>query len=484
MSTRSKKIPYITAASAGAGIGWLPSAGGGLAHIWNLGDKKPLREFQTHKRTVSHICFHDPEGRRVATVSWDGTARVWDVEEKPEVEKESYHFVPGPMSRACFSPDGHELATNQWDGVVHLWTLVKSPRAKGQEDTTTVLQTPGIPQMFATFSPDGDQIAIVGFDKKIRLYSVRLDESRVKLDLLLEKDSLHDGPLYCVAFDPSRTGRLATASYDRTGRLWFLDGNRLDERACLKGHKAQIYEIAFSPREEVVATASVDGTVRFWNLSGKETACFQGVGQVYSAKFHPKENVVASAWGDGFIRLIDLSGKLIGEYRTPGSSSPAFCVDFSDDGRFLGAVFGNGTACAWECCDSPDTWLASEPRRPPFQAHEGLAIGIAFSPSPPGSEPWFATSSGDGLVRLWSLNGRKLAEFKQHESFVRGIDFHPNPADLRLLTASVDGTVKLLKIDHGIESLQDLHRQARKWLGDRLAEETVADGNLPLVATS
>ena len=456
-----------------ATVCWL----GGLAHIWNLGDERPLREFETHKKFVSHICFQDPRGRRVATVSWDGTAHVWDVAEESEVGKESYHFVPGPMSRACFSPDGHELATNQWDGVVHLWVkspLDQGPQEKGQEDTTSVLQTPGIPQTFATFSPDGDQIAIVGIDRKIRLYSVRLDESGAKLDLLLEQESFHDGALSCVAFDPSRTGRLATASYDRTGRLWFLDGDRLDNVACLKGHKAQIYEITFSPREEGVATASADGTVRFWNLSGKETACFQGVGPVYSAKFHPKENVVASAWGDGFIRLIDLSGELIDEYRTLGSSSPAFCVDFSGDGRFLGAVFGNGTACAWECRGSPDTWLAHEPRRPPFQAHEGLAIGIAFSPSPPGSEPWFATSSGDGLVRLWSLKGRKLAEFKQHEIFVRNMDFHPNSVDLRLLTASVDGTAKLLKIDHSIESLQDLYRQARKWLGDRLAEETGA----------
>ena len=274
--------------------------------------------------------------------------------------------------------------------------LVKSPQAKGQEDTTTVLQTPGIPQMFATFSPDGDQIAIVGFDKKIRLYSVRsdpLDESRVKLDLLLEKDSLHDGPLSCVAFDPSRTGRLATASYDRTGRLWFLDGDRLDERACLKGHKAQIYEIAYSPREEVVATASGDGTVRFWDLSGKETACFQGVGLVYSAKFHPKENVVASAWGDGFIRLIDLSGKLIGEYRTPGSSSPAFRVDFSDDGRFLGAVFGNGTACAWECRGSPDTWLGANQGARRSRLMKGLRSGSPSAPAHP------APSRGSPLHR-------------------------------------------------------------------------------------
>ena len=44
----------------------------GLAHIWNLGDEKPLREFQTHQKPVSHIYFHDPEGRRVGTFSRGG----------------------------------------------------------------------------------------------------------------------------------------------------------------------------------------------------------------------------------------------------------------------------------------------------------------------------------------------------------------------------------------------------------------------------
>ena len=179
--------------------------------------------------------------------------------------------------------------------------------------------------------------------------------------------------------------------------------------------------------------------------------------------------MVATAWGDGFVRLINTAGKPIGpEYRTPGSSSPALCVAFSDNGGFLGAAFVNGSVCVWECRGSPDTWLAREPRRPPFQVHEGLAIGIAFSPSSASSgdsEPWFATSSGDGLVRLWSLNGRKLAEFKQHESIVRSIVFQPKTAILRLLTASLDGTVKLLKIDHSIESLQDLYQKAYKWPG-------------------
>ena len=327
----------------------------GLAHIWNFGDKEYWHEFQTHQTLVSHICFHDPEGQRVATVSWDGTVCVWDVAEKSEVEKKIYHFVTGPLSRACFSPDGHQLATNQWDGVVHLWTLVKSPRTKGQEDTTTVLQTPGIYQMCATFSPDGDQIAMAGFDKKIRLRSIRsdpLDESRVKPDLLLE--TLHGAPLCWVAFDPSRTDRLATASFDRTGRLWLLNGNRLDAGPCLEGHKARIFEIAYNPRGEVVATASADGTVRFWDRDGKEMARFPRGDvtplSVYSAKFHPIENVVASAWGDGFIRLIDFFGNKVGEYHAP---SPAFCVDFSRDGDFLAQCSGTEESA---CGDVQANW--------------------------------------------------------------------------------------------------------------------------------
>ena len=71
-----------------ATVCWL----GGKAHIWDLANPKPLWEpsceFETHSGSGCHICF-DPEGRRVATVSWDGTARIWDLTGKPETEKKS-----------------------------------------------------------------------------------------------------------------------------------------------------------------------------------------------------------------------------------------------------------------------------------------------------------------------------------------------------------------------------------------------------------
>ena len=131
----------------------------------------------------------------------------------------------------------------------------------------------------------------------------------------------------------------------------------------------------------------------------------------------------------------------------------------------------------WRCGDKPEEWLRLSP---PFQiqAHEGPATGIAFAPAPPGSEPWFVTSSVDGLVRLWSLSGRRLAEDKNHKLWVRSVSFKPNTHELVLLTTSFDATVKLRKIDSSIKLLRDLDEKARTWLGDWFAEPNWADRGL------
>jgi predicted NACHT family NTPase len=64
-----------------------------------------------------------------------------------------------------------------------------------------------------------------------------------------------------VAFSPDG-GRVATASYDRTARLW--DAASGKQLAVLKGHTDSVRSIAFSPDGSRLATASHDGTARLW----------------------------------------------------------------------------------------------------------------------------------------------------------------------------------------------------------------------------
>ena len=67
-----------------------------------------------------------------------------------------------------------------------------------------------------------------------------------------------------MAFSPDGT-LLATASYDRTARIWDLTGTAPATRATLEGHTDWVRGVAFSPDGTLLATASDDGTARIWD---------------------------------------------------------------------------------------------------------------------------------------------------------------------------------------------------------------------------
>ena len=77
----------------------------------------------------------------------------------------------------------------------------------------------------------------------------------------------HSGVCPSLAFSPD--GRtLASASYDKTIRLW--DTNTGKEKRILKGHNEKVWRVDFSPDETTLASYGLDQTIKLWDLGEKK----------------------------------------------------------------------------------------------------------------------------------------------------------------------------------------------------------------------
>ena len=389
-----------------------------------------LRVLEAHK-DVAYGLRLSPDGKRLATASYDGTARLWDAQTGEHQLTLAGH-AEGLWS-AVFTADGARVLTASADRTARLWDA-----ATGVPLAT--LWQHQYPISSADVSPDGATFAASSYmlrqEPRGLVGIVKLFDA----GMLQEIATLQAGdkPLSLIRFSPDGK-RLAVASWDEHLYVFDLPGGELRQTLSLQldGEYSAADALAWSPDGTRLAGAGRNGAVFIFDpATGERIAVLRGhVGAVGGLAFHPGGTLLASGGEDGTVRLWR-NGSLAPLAVLPGDRGDLRGMAFSLDGTLLYTVSTAGTLRIW----------AGDPAVYRNASSMGHEASYAIAIDPAGTK--LVSGNHEGRLRLFSLkDGETLYEFEVSGSPV--VDVGYSPDGKQLAVALQDGSGRIVGAGDG-----------------------------------
>ncbi|XP_029107310.1 PH-interacting protein isoform X1 [Scleropages formosus] len=213
----------------------------------------------------------------------------------------------------------------------------------------------------------------------------------------------HLSSVYCVTFD--RTGRrIFTGSDDCLVKIWATDDGRL--LSTLRGHAAEISDMAVNYENTMIAAGSCDKMIRVW--------CLQTCAP---------------------LAVLDGHGASI--------TSLQFSPLCSGTRRYLSSTGADGSICFWQW--DPRTMKFS-PRPSKFTERPRPGVQMICSSFSAGGM-FLATGSTDHVIRVYFFGSgqpEKISELESHTDKVDSIQF--SNCGERFVSGSRDGTARIWQL--------------------------------------
>jgi WD40 repeat protein/serine/threonine protein kinase len=339
-----------------------------------------------HEARVHCVKF-SPDGSRIVTASRDRTVRVWSGEDGRALSTIQAHTLP--VTCAQFSPDGANIVSYGSDGTVRVH------RASDGLTLKTFVHDVKEPVNAALFSTDGRQIFSAGDDGTVKIWELSSDTPVRTLDVRKEIASENVGVASVASIALSEDGTRLVAAAQQVAVVWDVANYKV--LAVLRGHREALRYVAFAPNDRnVIATAGFEERARIFKLSDDgKTSMLELLGHDQSldeATFARDGKRLATTSLDGTARIFNVASGLL-EASFKGHRGEVYTAVFSPNGELLLTSSQDETARLWE------PWTGA--LIAVLEGHAGEVVDTAFHPS--GTK--IATASFDGTVKLWHARG-------------------------------------------------------------------------------
>jgi WD40 repeat protein/tRNA A-37 threonylcarbamoyl transferase component Bud32 len=431
--------------------------------VWNIPDEAVYCRLRGHTGYLTSVAFQPEDDRRLVSAGEDRAIHVWDLPSGRPVLQ-----LPGHLDNCAglaFSPNGRQLASASYDQTIRLWDASNLAADERQERHVFELDHE---VWCVAFSPDGRRVAAAGEGPNLQLWDPATGSS------LRAFRSTFTGVVFSVAFSPDGR-RLAGAGFDAGAPPCVVKVLDLENGACLREHREgqEIFAVAFSPNGKHLAVGLGDGSIKLINADAGRPAVLLGKHDrpiAYGGlAFRPDGRRLVSASLDGTLRIWNMpevapvgrGGRQLqaaswGEqlHCQMSSSKPGIAfwsVAYSADGQQVIGGDKDGQMMVWNAETGALVHTIADAAR-------GAFLSVSLS----ADNRWMVTGSEDCALRIYDERRlRCLRTLKGHTGPI-----HCLAASNRYVaTGSRDKTVRIWDLSSRVEAesgnLGGMARRAR-----------------------